>query len=119
MKLIHSATIPFQIVNHAGSTVKKKVLIDNGIIPTLSKFSIAVFQPGESAPSHIHESMYEVYFVDQGSITFTVSSKKIKLQKGDCLIIEPNEPHAAINNTHSPFHLIYFGISNERGNTTS
>ena len=111
MKLIHSKTIPFQTVNHVGSTVQKKVLIDKGIIPSLEKFSLATFKPGESAPSHVHTSMYEVYFVDQGSITFTVS-KKIKLQKGDCLIIEPNEEHAAINTTQSPTHLIYLGIAN-------
>ncbi len=110
MKLIHSTTIPFQTVNHIGSSVQKKVLIENGVIPALSKFSLATFKPGESAPSHIHKSMYEVYFVNRGSITFMVSSKKIELQKGDCLIIEPNEEHAVINTTKSPTHLIYFGI---------
>ncbi len=60
--------------------------------------------------------MYEVYFVDRGSITFIVSSKNIHLQKGDCLIIEPNETHAAINDSQTPAHLIYFGIEIEKTN---
>ncbi len=110
MKLIHSKTIPFQLVNHPGSTVQKKLLIENGVIPNLTNFSLAIMQPQESIPEHAHATMYEAYFVDHGSISFTVSSKHIELQKGDCLIIEPNEPHAAINTTPLPAHFIYFGI---------
>jgi|TARA_R110000868_G_scaffold35889_14_gene128076 quercetin dioxygenase-like cupin family protein len=112
MKLTHSTTLPELGVSH-NPEIKKKVFIGSGEIPQLMMFGSAVFTPGQLVELHKHDTMFEVFYIQKGQAEFVVNNKKILVQPGDCITIEPGEIHAQSNPFQENVEWLYFGIATD------
>lgn len=113
MKVINSNQTPTQGVSH-NPEIHKKVLIPNGEIPNLTYFSLAVLSRGQSTKKHLHDDMYEIFFVTRGNGQIEVNGHYHELKTGTCVIVEPGENHVLENLGDEEMHLTYFGISLQR-----
>lgn len=86
MKINNINDLPAIGIRH-NPAIKKKVIIDKGNIPQLMIFGEATFQPGQSVDEHKHDTMFEVFYIQQGEAHFVVAGKSIILREGDCLTI--------------------------------
>ena len=110
MELINCSQIPETGVSH-DSSIRKRVLIENGRIPKLTNFSQSTIKPGQHCPAHTHPDMWEVYLVEAGQGIMVLNGQQINLQPGDCLIVEPGEEHSMQNHSATDDVLLtYFGI---------
>lgn len=71
-----------------------------------SNFAIVRFNPGQDFPAHYHEIMEENFYVIEGKIDIYVEDKKITLEKGQFIHIEPNEIHYVKNNYNEPIIMV-------------
>lgn len=46
---------------------------------------------------HVHQSMYEVYFVARGTSVAVVDGRQVDLRAGDLLLVEPGEAHTFVD----------------------
>ncbi|BAZ06291.1 cupin domain-containing protein [Calothrix sp. NIES-3974] len=90
--------------------IKKKVMLRRGDLPHLTNFSQARFAPGQSAPSHAHDDMYEVFFVESGSGKICIDGEDYPLLPGNCVAVEPGEFHEVRNDGEEELILTYFGL---------
>ena len=90
--------------------IKKKLIITNGKIPRLANFAQAKFAPGQIAHAHVHEDMWEVFYVEDGSGIIKINDQEYQLKKGITVTVEPQETHEIINNSSSYLIVNYFGI---------
>lgn len=109
MKFTSLAHLPEQVSSH-NPLVKKKVMISNGELPNLTNFSQAIFAPGESVIPHIHPTMYEIFFVEQGEGIIRINEQDYPLEPGNCIIVEPQELHQLINTGSQDLILTFFGL---------
>ncbi|MBU0648472.1 cupin domain-containing protein [Patescibacteria group bacterium] len=93
--------------------IKKKVLIERGIVPQLMTFGEVMFKPGQRVEEHKHDTMFEVFFVQRGRAKFVVNGKEVLLKEGDCLTVEPGEVHSQANPFEGDVTWLYFGIATD------
>jgi quercetin dioxygenase-like cupin family protein len=55
---------------------------------------------------HRHNQMNEAYLVARGHGLAEVDSKRIRLQAGDMLVVEPGERHTFIESSHDYLHFV-------------
>ena len=108
MKLIELKDIPLKPVSH-DPQILKQVMIEEGVVPRLAKFSRAVIKAGKSVSPHKHESMYEILLLLTGKGQLIVDGNKLELSAGQCLIVEPGELHS-IPEVSEDIDMVYFGI---------
>jgi quercetin dioxygenase-like cupin family protein len=107
------AEIPEESVSH-NPEIKKKVLLRLGEIPHLTNFSQARFAPGQRAAAHVHQDMYEVFFVESGMGVICIDDQEYALLPGKCIAIELGEIHEVINTGATELVLTYFGLRVEK-----
>ncbi len=112
MKFIKNKNLKTTNANHIGE-IKKKVFIKNGLVPQLTNFSSAVFQPDQQVEPHKHDTMFEIFYCTSGKIVFTVDGQECILEAGDCIIINPGEMHSLQNPFSEPAQITYFGIATD------
>jgi len=112
MKIVHTNTIEEVGISH-NEDIKKKVFIDKGYIPQLMNFSFATFKPGQFVETHLHKTMYEVFYIQSGKAEFIINGEKYIVQKGDCITIEAMEPHSQSNPFKENVTWVYFGIATD------
>jgi mannose-6-phosphate isomerase-like protein (cupin superfamily) len=54
--------------------------------------------------------MFEVFFVESGAGLMTIEGREHRLERGVCMLLEPNERHEITNDGASELVLIYFGV---------
>ena len=108
---ITSPAIPWSEVSH-NPAIKKQVFLPGNEVPNITQFARSVFQPGQVAPGHAHEDMWEVFLVTQGVLTIIVDGNIHHLEAGSSITLAPNEHHELRNEGSSELHLTYFGILN-------
>jgi len=109
MKITKLTDLPELPVSH-DPQLKKRVMIENGVIPHITGFSQAVIPAGESVSDHQHESMTEVMFVAAGEGCIFVDEKEYPLIPGTCVCVEPKEKHSLRNTGSVDLLLLYFGV---------
>ena len=112
MKIVDWNQLPELGVSH-NPNIKKKTLIANGEIPQLKMFGTSVFKPGDEVEIHKHDSMFEVFLIQEGKAVFQVNGEKHLLSKGNCITIAPGELHAQSNPFDTDVSWIYFGIATD------
>lgn len=105
--------LPEESVSH-NPEIKKKVMLRFGDLPHLTNFSQSRFAPGQTAPSHAHQDMCEVFFVESGSGVIDIDGKEYLLVPGSCVAVEPGEFHEVVNNGATELVLTYFGLRVEK-----
>ena len=90
--------------------IKKRVFLRNGDVAHVTQFAQSRFEPGQSAPSHSHVDMVEVFLVTSGTATAVVDGKTVVLPPGSCLVLHPGEEHELRNDYDDDLVLTYFGI---------
>ncbi|MFQ5585463.1 MAG: cupin domain-containing protein [Thermodesulfobacteriota bacterium] len=98
---------PFEPVSHDPS-LQKRVLIRDSL-PGIKGLSSIVLTPGDDVPVHHHHDAYEVFYVLRGRLLFAVNAEDLLLKQGECLVVEPGEPHS-IDIVHEESELLYFKI---------
>lgn len=112
MKIKKLKDTPEVLANHEGN-ILKKVLVKKGEIPHLMMFSSATFKPKQKVEAHKHDTMYEVFYIQQGKAEFIIDDKKIIVSAGDCITIEPEEIHSQSNPFEEEVTWLYFGIATD------
>lgn len=113
MKLIHTNSLAEVGVSH-DKEIKKKIFLEKGIVPNLMMFGSTTFKPGQSVESHVHKTMYEVFYIQSGKADFKVNDTTLTLQSGDCIAIEEGEFHSMSNPYLEDTTWIYFGIATDK-----
>lgn len=108
MKITPADTLWSEVSHNAA--IRKQVFLTNGEVPNITQFARSVFQPGQVAPGHDHEDMWEVFFVTSGTLTITVDGATHQLSAGSTITLAPKEHHELRNEGSDDLHLTYFGI---------
>jgi mannose-6-phosphate isomerase-like protein (cupin superfamily) len=96
--------------------IKKHELLSRGDIEQVTIFSRAIFPPGETACTHSHADMTEVFYVESGQGVISVNEKLVTLKAGTCVVVEPNENHELKNIGSTDMVVLYFGIKTQLEN---
>lgn len=110
MKVINSNQLPETGVSH-NPEIKKKVFLENGFIPQITTFAQATFRPGQFVETHVHETMYEVFYILSGKASFIIEGEEVIAEKGMIIAIEPNEKHSQSNPFDEDVTWIYYGVA--------
>ncbi|NJB83408.1 cupin domain-containing protein [Wenyingzhuangia aestuarii] len=110
MKFTNTNSLPKIPTSHH-TDILKKVFIHKESIPNLMMFGSATFKPSQKVTAHQHNTMYEVFYIQKGTIDFIINNKKVTATVGDCITIEPKEIHEQQNNYKEDVEVIYFGIA--------
>ena len=106
---ITPANTPWSEVSH-NAAIKKQVFLTNGEVPRITQFARSIFEPGDIAPAHSHDDMWEVFLVTQGTLTIRVDNETHILKTGSSITLSPNEHHELRNEGTTDLHLTYFGL---------
>jgi quercetin dioxygenase-like cupin family protein len=90
--------------------IKKKVLFKDGDLPSITQYSQATFLPGQRAPAHAHEDMYEVFLCVSGSGLMTIDGEAFALSPGAYFACAPGELHEIANNGSTPLLIHQLGV---------
>ena len=90
--------------------ILKKMLLQPGDAMPIVQFSQAIFPPGEGVEAHTHDSMHEVFFIQQGKAEFIIDGVSQFASQGACLLAEAGESHALKNIAKEPLQLLFFGV---------
>ena len=87
----------------------KQVMIENEEVPNIFTFAQVTLEPGQVAPNHGHDGMYEIFLIEEGAAQIITNGKqKIVAQKGTCVITEPDETHEVKNPYNEKVVITYF-----------
>lgn len=53
--------------------------------------------PGQTCPNHYHEKIKETFFIIKGEVTMWVDGKKLQMEPGDQITMEPGTWHEFIS----------------------
>jgi mannose-6-phosphate isomerase-like protein (cupin superfamily) len=109
VKIVSLADLPEGHVSH-DPEIKKKVMLKKGDLSHVTGFSQAYFAPGQSASSHAHEDMAEVFLVESGTGTIYVNGQGYPLGLGVCVVVDAGEVHEVLNTGSTELVLTYFGV---------
>ena len=109
MRLIKISEIPETGVSH-NARVRKREILYNGEIGSISNYARAIFPPGENAGAHSHEDMTEVFTVESGCGEIRVDDVAYVFSDGMTVVVEPGEVHEIINTGSSNLVVTYFGV---------
>ncbi len=90
----------FQNLNwHDRFSYKKDIVFDaDDLKQAGASFQIVHFPPGASIGEHWHKRTTEIFFIKSGRGAAVMNREKIILEPGDCLLCQPGDHHAFINN---------------------
>ncbi len=112
MKRIHLDDLKEVGISH-NKDIKKKVFLENGLIPKLTTFAMATFKPGQKVETHKHETMFEIFYIQSGRAEFVIQGEKLLVQEGDCVVVEPGEEHSQENPNKEDVTWLYFGVATD------
>lgn len=90
----------------------KQVLLRDGILPAVTQVAVATFPDLIETELHNHPTMYEVYFVLEGSALYTIGDQCYEVSAGDFFIVPPGVTHNQ-KITVTPHRIFYWGIATD------
>lgn len=97
---------PGKPVSHDPSLIKK-LLVDEGVLPGITGISHISLTAGSNVDMHVHDNGYEVFYCIDGNAVAVVGDKRLNIEAGSCLIVEPGEPHG-FGEIQTDTGLLYF-----------
>lgn len=109
MKIVHLSELPQIKASHGD--FYKKVMIGDNQVPHIFTFAQVTLEPGQIAPNHGHNGMFEIYLVEQGKVKLVVNNKyEYVADKGACIITESHETHEVSNPFNETLVITYFQL---------
>jgi quercetin dioxygenase-like cupin family protein len=109
MKIVSMVDLPEGQVSH-NPEIKKKVMLWKGDLPHVTGFSQVTFGHAQAASAHVHDDMYEVFFVEAGVGVIRVDGEPYRLEPGVCVAVAPGEVHEVVCSGPDELVLTYFGV---------
>jgi mannose-6-phosphate isomerase-like protein (cupin superfamily) len=109
MKLIIIDEVPETGVSH-NPRIRKRQIIANGEIGSITNYARAVFPPGEIASAHSHDDMTEVFTVESGCGEIQIDDVAHEFSVGMSIVVEPGEVHEITNTGNAELIVTYFGV---------
>ncbi len=69
---------------------------------------IYCFEPGQSQTLHSHDENDKIYYVVEGSGSFTVGSESQQLSAGWAVLCPPGEEHGVVNDSDARLVVLVF-----------
>ncbi len=111
MKITSLKTIPEVETSH-NKDIKKRVMISKGAMPLVTQIAQVVFKPGQIAEKHIHDDMFETFYIERGEGIVAIDDTNVALEKGMCVTVEPGEAHELKNTGKEELVVLVFGLKN-------
>ena len=80
------------------------------LVPELSLIGWTRFVHAGELASHQHRS-YEICYISQGQVTWTVESKEYDVHRGELFVTKPGVVHSGLNNTMHPCEIRWLHIN--------
>lgn len=93
-------------MSHDPSLIKK-LLVDEGVLPGITGISHILLQAGSGVGMHAHDNGFEVFYCIGGNAIAVAGDKRLSIEAGSCLIVEPGEPHG-FDEIQTDTELLYF-----------
>jgi quercetin dioxygenase-like cupin family protein len=90
----------------------KQVLLREGALPGVTQVAVATFPECIETDIHSHPTMYEIYFVLEGTATYTIGDARFDVGPGDFFFVPPGIRHNQTV-TSAPHRIFYWGIATE------
>jgi quercetin dioxygenase-like cupin family protein len=112
--VVHLHDLPMRPTSHKdeqGRPVLKQQLMEPFVVPRVTGFSVATFQPNQQVFRHAHANMHEFFYVlkGQGAI-IQVNDDDHVVQEGTFVHVAPGEQHAVFTNTVDDLQLLVVGV---------
>jgi mannose-6-phosphate isomerase-like protein (cupin superfamily) len=108
MKLFSLSETPYTPISH-DPALKKQVLVPKNVLRSIWHISHIILSAGSRVSVHEHRDSSEVFYCIKGNVKFMINGKEIDLGSGQCLVVEPGEPHS-IEVTPKETELVYFMV---------
>lgn len=95
-----------QIFNNIETNITEGIQIKDICQTKEITISFEILAPGERQKKHVHRLIDEMYFVLEGKGFCYVNDDGIVIQKGDLILIEPNDIHFLVNESESCLKLL-------------
>lgn len=96
MKLINLEKLKIEPAAN-NSKIKKKVYLEKDKIPGLQYLSEFQLKTGQLLTEKSHSDIFKIIKVEDGQGIIKIEGKVTKINQGDCIIIEPGDPHEFLN----------------------
>jgi quercetin dioxygenase-like cupin family protein len=111
---VHLHDLPVRPTSHKdeqGRSVMKQQLMEPFVVPRVTGFSVATFQPNQQVFRHAHVNMHEFFYVlkGQGAI-IQVNDEDHVVQEGTFVHVAPGEQHAVFTNSVDDRQLLVVGV---------
>ncbi len=107
--LIRLAECPAEPTRHGQI---KHVLAHGGALPNVTQVAVGVFPELCETDLHSHPTMYEAYFVLEGSAIYKVGEESYEVSPGDFVVVPPGVVHNQ-KVTQAPHRIFYWGIATD------
>lgn len=109
MKITSLKTITEISTSH-NEDIKKRVMIEKGLMPLVTQFAQVKFLPGQIAEKHVHNDMFETFYIEEGEGIVTINDTNVALEKGMCITVEPGETHELKNTGKEELLVVVLGV---------
>jgi len=90
---------------------RKKIFLDENELNTKgARVQQIKIKPHEVAKNHYHKIQTEISYFLNNNGYYVVNGKKISVEPGDIIVIEPNDRHEVVNNTDNDFLYMVFKL---------
>lgn len=96
---------------------KNVLLADEDLHCEGTRVQLVSIDPGDTIHKHHHKTSFEVYYVLQGTCDLIVNNRKILLEVGSILVMEPGDVHQLHNVGQEQFELLVFKTNAGKSDT--
>jgi quercetin dioxygenase-like cupin family protein len=107
--VVHIAACESEPTRHGNP---KKVLLRGGVIPKVTQIAIGTFPECVETELHSHPTMYEMYFVLEGTATYRIGDQTFDVAAGDFFFVPPGVTHNQ-RVTSAPHRVFYWGLATD------
>jgi len=68
---------------------------------------VVVLKPGQDFKEHFHKIMEENFYLLEGKLDFYIDNKKVEVETGGFIHVEPGETHYLVNNYDKPAKAVF------------
>ncbi|NHI93880.1 MAG: cupin domain-containing protein [Candidatus Lokiarchaeota archaeon] len=98
MKVINENDIEYRDGDSGAKYLIRGPLLDWGLI---------LYKPGQSLGEHYHEKTEETFYILEGTPTFVINGKKMKMKSGDAFRLDMKVKHNILNESKENCKILF------------